>query len=106
MHSETGKVADSVELKIGRSAMRVCGMEAGTGQDGSDGSPQNVPEGAKIQLEELALRGPDEGAVAQEVANSLAADLVGDGGKENLTVDGSSGTGVGAKSTPELVQVF
>ena len=104
VHSETGKVADSVELKIGRSAMRMCSMEAGLVQGRSDGLPQNVSEGAEILMGELAFRGPDEGAVAQEAENLLAADLLGDGGMGDSKVD-SSRAGVGAKVASELVQV-
>ncbi len=57
MHSETGKVADSVELKIGRSAMRMCGLESQGGEeDGSGGgAPSPVEDGEEVVVEGSAV---------------------------------------------------
>ena len=89
-------MADSVELKIGRSAMRMCGVEAGL--------RQNVLEG--VEMEESATGGADAGAVAKEVANMLATDSLGDEGIKDLKVNGSSGAEIAAEGAAELVQVF
>jgi len=75
VHSATGRVADSVELKIGRSAMRMCGLEAELRQEVSEGLPPRGSAGAGTSAEDSEVVGLEASAGVWRVVEPPAVEL-------------------------------